>query len=238
MNTNTNSIVFTSDTAWISGKFLINCLGLSNGAVLQDTALAEQQLDGMLTPEMKFNELMSRLDNVGSQWLDLGLGCALLFGDDLNNPDRHVIDRLSNSDKLFFLVRNNLAELERGLGNWTNPKLIMFINETDFARWGWGNVDNVLFTERLPAHLTHMTPDHVLDVIINQSVVENQNNQLFEKLVPNSFTWDCDDYLDKSKFLVSMRNCYEFLNLTDFDENLIGPFYDKYMATLDKLRLP
>jgi hypothetical protein len=178
MNTNTNSIVFTSDTAWISGKFLINCLGLSNGAVLQDAALAEQQLDGMLTPEMKFDRLMSRLDNVGSQWPDLRLGCALLFGEDLNNPDNLVIDRLSNSDKLFFLVRNNLAELEKGLDNWTNPKLIMFKNETDFARWGWGNLDNVLFKERLPAYLTHMTPDDVFDIIINQIIVEQQNNQL------------------------------------------------------------
>jgi hypothetical protein len=237
MNTNTNHIVFAAYSAYAGGKFLINCLGLSNGAVLQDATLAEKQLDGLLTPEMKFNELMSRLDNVGSQWLDIGLGCALLFGEDINNPDKPVVGRLTNSDKLFFVVRHSIAELEKGLDTWTTPKLIMFKNGANFARWRWGDVDNPLFTERLPDHLKHMTPDDMLDVIVNQAIAEEQNNQVFARLFPNAFTWDSDDYFDKTKFLASMRTCYEFFNLTDFNEDLIGPFYDKYMAALDRLRL-
>ena len=50
---NTNNIVIVFYPRFAGGKFLINCLGLSDDAVFQNAKLAENQLNGKFTIDNK-----------------------------------------------------------------------------------------------------------------------------------------------------------------------------------------
>lgn len=56
------------------GKFLANCLGLSQRVMLQDIELVKQQLRNDLPPVQKFKLLTARMPNKSPQWRDLELG--------------------------------------------------------------------------------------------------------------------------------------------------------------------
>ena len=83
INFDTNNIVIVSYPANAGGKFLINCLGISDLAVFQDATLAEQQLDGKLSIDDKIEYLSNTVINsTKNNWNDLHLGCIQLFGVD------------------------------------------------------------------------------------------------------------------------------------------------------------
>jgi len=56
------------------GKFLLNCIGMSKGCVLQDKALLDCNY------QSAWEEIQSRFPTPGSKWNDLNLGCLQLFG--------------------------------------------------------------------------------------------------------------------------------------------------------------
>ena len=77
---NTNRLIIVCYPRGAGGKFLINALGLSNGAVFQDNDLAMQQLSKLFTPEDKLAYIQTQVELITDQWTDLNLGCYQLFG--------------------------------------------------------------------------------------------------------------------------------------------------------------
>ncbi len=75
MNYETNKIIFVCYPPGAGGKFLINCLGVSNHAVLQHQDLIHY------TQEQKKTFLINKIKGHSGPWNDLGLGCNELFGD-------------------------------------------------------------------------------------------------------------------------------------------------------------
>lgn len=99
---------------WGNGKFIINCLGLSNHVVLQDKGLARQQIDGCLTPDQKLEELLGRLqlENKDKEWEDLGLGCIQLFNFNASKSWKHchMSDEAKEADQkgfICFIIAHN-----------------------------------------------------------------------------------------------------------------------------------
>ena len=130
-------VYYPEDTG---GKFLINCLGLSNQAVFQDNILAKLQINGLFTPENKISLLLSRLKERKNHWDDLQLGCTNLFqGDDEfknhNFTNGNFIKNIDSTIKIiiekklfFFIVAHNEYVLKNILYVWPNARIIYFTN--------------------------------------------------------------------------------------------------------------
>ena len=116
------------------GKFLINCLGLSNQVVLQDNKLAELQVNKLLPPAEKFSILLDKLNNVTDTWLDLNLGCSQLFRQAYFAPygKMTVLDpviKLVIEKKLHLcLVAHDDQLFQSLLTTWPNAKIIYLTN--------------------------------------------------------------------------------------------------------------
>jgi hypothetical protein len=199
------------------GKFLFNCLGLSNQAYLQDINLVRQQRSGQLTPQNKLNLLIDRLNSVEDTWNDLYLGCRELFGYGSNlNPGQFdprqfhpEISQLASGDKLFFVVAHTIKTFKILINIWPNAKIIYFDKCEKFIRWR---------CNRIPSPL---------------SFNSTECNYITQY---NPIIWNSDTYLDRENFFVNIKWVYNQLGLDDFNLTLIEPFYDKYINILGKIK--
>lgn len=149
----TDKIVVVAYPAYSGGKFLINCLGLSDNAILQHKDFIDY------TIAEKWNEIKTQLaiaDHNG-EWADLGMGCAQLFGDDPLNPDtfNEEIDRVSNSGRYFFIAAHFRHILQRVLEIWPNAQIISYFNGKDFVNSRdpvpyEGDIDTQQFNNTIP----------------------------------------------------------------------------------------
>ena len=137
---NTDKCVLVNYAGGSGGKFLINCLGLSNGALLQDGNLLH------LSSKQKFDLIINRLNQTSDTWTDLDLGSGSLLGMERQDLwvikyfkkysslfDSNFLKDIDCTNKLFFLCTYNQAELilTKKL-IWPNAKIINFINVEDF----------------------------------------------------------------------------------------------------------
>jgi hypothetical protein len=148
-----NQIDFNSDRmiifyypAYAGGKFLINCLGLSNSVVFQDEWLARDQIEGNFPADIKINFLKNRFDEINNKWKDMGLGCGQLFA--LNQSEYHnytpetasnmpfstIIKQLIEKNWYFCTVAHGDVELAKYLEFWKNAIIVVFENFTEFIR--------------------------------------------------------------------------------------------------------
>ena len=145
MNYETNKIVFVCYPPGAGGKFLINCLGLSDSAVLQHQNLIN------LTKEQKQKYLFNQITNYKKTdaWGDLGLGCNQLLGDleltgtlehgailgmlEVGLPFNDTGIKLSNqTNKDFFYVCHDEDVRATNMKVFPNAKQIHFINNKEF----------------------------------------------------------------------------------------------------------
>lgn len=178
--------------AGAGGKFLINCLGMSRYAVLQDHRLAQRQLDGDLSSWDKYQDLIARIQNTGDNWQDLGLGDGALFVDldyeqksylDASNFSWHpVIRRLADSRLEFFTGANTYNKLDRILKVWPKSKVLFVVNPDNFLttvrpryhyRESWTIWRNIR-GDSWPQHPPYFKDDLLS---ISQSVLQELKNQ-------------------------------------------------------------
>jgi hypothetical protein len=208
------NIVIGMYTRNSGGKFLFNCLGLSNRAYLQDIELVRQQLSGQLTPHDKFNLLIDRLNSVQDTWNDLSLGCQQLFGQALASqfrPDTFYpeIGQLASGNKLFFVIAHDTNQFKTLIKIWPNATIIYFDKCDKFITWRDNNLrENRSFNSTVRDYMAQYNP----------------------------IVWNSDTYLDRKNFFVNLELLYNRLGLDDFNLALIEPFYDRYINTLAKIK--
>ena len=112
-NYNTDKLVIIAYAVGAGGKFLANCLGISESACLQDWDLYE------LTSTEKKQLLLNRLESTPKgTWSDLDLGCWQMFEksiDGMTAEEIHSIEwkfsgvvDISNSDKYYFQTTHDI----------------------------------------------------------------------------------------------------------------------------------
>lgn len=142
----TDRLVIVQYPAGSGGKFLMNCLGLSNDVFLQDINLAIEQIQGNLSPQKKLDLLIERMSASKNSWTDLNMGCFSFFGVYLtiesteclypelaygmqwNKQLREVYD----SGKIFFIVSQTARTTRWFKQIWPNAKIINFYNTQPF----------------------------------------------------------------------------------------------------------
>lgn len=249
---NTSNIIIAYYPPNAGGKFLLNCIGLSQGVVLQDSDLATKQLDGQLSSDDKFHLLLERLDytkNIEKQWADFYLGCFQLFGKDYN-PDKipsDIINRLISSDMLFPIVAHGINALNSLSKRWPNAKIIRLVNETNFIKimrpayyhdtiqWyqdnishlqiSWNNIRDNSWHELPPTSLTEYY--NLPSFIIEED--HNMHNDVILKLV--------QDYEHGQTKLIHNSvewNCDWFLNSNTFVQEIINLYSHFNLTDIDQ----
>lgn len=123
-----SNLIAVAYPGYSGGKFLINCLGLSDACCLQHADLLH------LSPDEKFRYLTKRLDkiiNKKTAWDDLGLGDWQLFGWPV---DYHAVSRLPK-DKFCFAVAHESDRLTKIINCHPDAHRIYFVNNQRFINW-------------------------------------------------------------------------------------------------------
>jgi len=214
-NQNSNSSVLIMYPPGAGGKFLTNCLALSNQAYLQHKDLIRQQLDGNLSPVDKLNYLESvlNLHAITKSWNDFDVGeRQMYFGNRWSGPDpTPEIVAISNGPGLFFHGCHDMEVYQQSNVLWPNSKKIYFTNTKNFIAWRrFGHSKN--------------------------RVSFSQTDTDFFLSMPDIILWDTDNFLDHNKFIENLKLLYDTLCLDDFDEELNSRFYKIYIKTLEKLK--
>lgn len=202
------------------GKFLINCLGLSDDCYLRDNNMVAQQLDKKLSPADKLSLLIEKLDQT-ILWNDFGMKDIELFvySDDPLFKFSSVVSRISYEKKYFFYVAHDYSKYVRLKQIWPNAKIIYFNCTDKFINWRLGLDPSVDRT-----HYLSLSQDFPVNY-----------EQLFD-LDHTTIYWNANWYLDEVKFLEQIKKIYNILHLNDFNLEFIKIFRSKYLDTLVRIQ--
>lgn len=139
MNRQYSNIVLIHYEIGSGGKFLLNCLGLSDDAVFYSAALAEKQLQGNFTLNDKINYLNHYLNEakITKIWNDFGLGCYNMYEfthdqtkykDDFEEGTE-ILNDLHSSSIPFADMKHKFHKVFTPLTT-SNPKVIFFISHS------------------------------------------------------------------------------------------------------------
>jgi len=142
INFNSNKIIIVCFPEGAGGKFLINCLGLSNSCVFQHAELANLQLDGNFTLQDKLAYLHDKLNNMTEIWNDLDLHTPYLFGinagEHMNKSTvdisyNSIIETITNLNQHYlFITSHEIEYAESCINIWPNAQIILFENAKKF----------------------------------------------------------------------------------------------------------
>lgn len=245
VNFNTTNVVIAYYPRQSGGKFLLNCLGLSNQMVLQDHTIAQKQLDNKLTQQDIFDLLIGRTrnsKNVDKFWGDLDLGCGKLFGtDSLDYNSFHpIIDQLSKSNFLFPVIIHNFNLLTELCKIWPNAKILHLINEGNFIQKYRPNWQSVCTHDQTKIDITwnairgeswpECSPKSVEEYNKLPEFIKKEDQQLHSHAILN-LTTDYSRTIDKLLNNDTVRwDCDWFLDLNTFQQE-IKNLYAQFRVT-------
>lgn len=255
INFDTKNLVIVAYPPGAGGKFLINCLGLSGDAVLQDATLAGLDLDGKLTTDDKFNILKNKISysQQTKEWNDLNLGCEQLFGK--FNPGHPVIFRpimapLSQANRLFFLVAHNLEMLEYYKNKWKNAKIIKFDTPREFVELRqnyiqrcWDNIRDPGWPVKSPRStadfgaLAHAIQEEIMNEFPSYLTMLNQPVNTYDEIAVSEalsvYHWDTNWYLSEQRTVEEIEKLYSVMSLGNFNKEYITNYYKIWMSALE-----
>lgn len=212
------------------GKFLINCLSLSDRCVFARSDLVQKQLRHELDYQDKLAYLQRRLAQSASDhtWNDLDLGCFQMFGLPVHsfafaNADLHfllekyadpVMHDLSASGLKWFMTVHDTGDLRHYVRYWSNCKVIILMNVEPLLRLRKQWVDR---------------PSHQFFHEVFALDTEQIQQQLAADRV---FAWDCNWYLDQEHFLYHLGRCATWLDLDLTDSEGLSWYRETWLTTI------
>jgi hypothetical protein len=260
----TNNLLFAYYPRGAGGKFLLNCIGLSDHSVLQARSLVVKQLENNFNQDQKFNWLLEKIEysKKTKQWNDLGLGCADLFGR-FGQPYYPEIDILSNSHLIFSKVAHNFNVLLDSIKTWPNAKILQLENchnfisayrphyllnsagpDPDTLSLTWKNIRDQSWPVNHPTTLEEYNQldlkiRHEDQYVHNHSILQEiiTYNQLDYRLLQNInvIKWNCDWFFDCDVCVDQLSTVYQKLCLPDFDQKKIKAYFLAWIDCLDTI---
>lgn len=251
INFSSDRMVIVCFAPFAGGKFLINSLGLSTGAVFQDAVLAQQDLAGQLSSADKFTILKTRLQQVpDDHWNDLNFGDRELFGPDYKNP---IVPRLSRGQKYFFSVAHNYDVFCKIYQYWPRAKLIIFKNSHEFIEHRLQLKRNYHW-QLIRAEQWPLTPPNNTDEFKQlDPVIQEEINKRFIgfadliKLTPERFNdsiekvdaqgiyhWDNRLYFNPLATVDNIKQLYQWLDLPDFNKEFVSEYHGLWASELTR----
>ena len=209
--------------AGAGGKFLINCLGLSDGVLFQDYVLATNQINGKFSPSDKINLILQRVNNQLAHWNDLNLGLNTRFHYHsetkyMSEEEVNQINLQTNSDNVKMIAESNkvcvvgtcrLSGLYNFVKEWKSPAVIMFNNCDDFVM-----------------RRNTTTPSSNEDIFLPA---------IIEMVPTDSFVyWDNENYFNERDTIEGIHNLYKRFKLPSFNEGYVVSYYRAWIKAIFK----
>lgn len=229
----TDKLVIACYPPQAGGKFLINCLGLSDDCLLQSAELSQKQISRQLSQQDKLDYFLLKLSEVEDEWNDLDLGCHHFFsvGNDsyLENGDGltfgSLVDEVSNSGShYFFLVSHFAIYLRAYLSVWKNPTILRLKNTYPFI-----NYYKRAYKHREEKMWKIWTPEL-------ESQYDERVNAVLDETSARVIEWDTAWYLDKERTLDEIKVLYEKFELSGYNRSVLSQYYDGWIGVITKLR--
>ena len=237
-NFNTSNLVVFQFPRYAGGKFVINCLGLSDNMVLQSRSLAQRQVDGTISLEDKKKYIIEHLswEDAADGWADLSLGDAELFVSDAGTRRDEAIsslafgkqhDRINDTVKflsqqedrhLLFPIIKHTATIHRE--RHPNAKVIQWKNNGDFVK----TRTSLLPDDRMPRDEEQW--NNVANEIPDSFKEKFGQNATFVLQKEADFLWDTNWFNSVEETLDAVHSLYNFLSLTDWDK--VKEFVEEY----------
>ncbi len=265
INFDTDKLIILYYPPWAGGKFLANCIGLSNSAFFQSAYLVEKQLENNFSIEDKKNYLLSQISEVNNEWNDLNLNCKRLFGVNYFSIDQNIIvdkkiknlfnfnevvEKISSNNKYFFRATHTYKELKIDKEFWPNAKIIYFYNYDNFITHYRPNF-KPKFDKESRYQLVRGAdwPKHYpeLDLYLNLSAyIKKDIGYYFEEFLTVDtiknisdciiYKWNTDNYLSFDQTYFGLTEIYKILGISDVDKQTIKSYYDSWINKLTELK--
>lgn len=226
INFDTDHVIHLYFPAFAGGKFLTNTLSLSRHSIIADLRFAEQDLAYQTFDnnfyQFKLNSILTFLPSVEDRhnWRSYEFREWQLNGIDSkdyatktveqikNHKFNPIIKKIIDSKRTFFFLSHYYDETVGFKQVWPNAKIITMVNWNKFIALAGSfkrssGEDNLAHLDFLLDHSTTLPfPSLIFDV--DHSIFSRDN------------------------FLRSIKLLYQALEWDDFQENLVGHYYDAY----------
>lgn len=202
------------------GRFLANCLGLSDQCVFTDGTLAELQLNNQFNSKDKFKYLINSLIETKSTWNDLNLYDKNWTGIDydihfnLTSEQlkkfkyKEVFSKLTEkNEKYLFLNTHSENELNTLVNVWPNSKVVSFSNTKLFNKIRNHRSDYFVFKG-------------VWDLLSLQDLIDIPYSKKQYQNMPDSIKNKVNTCLKDEKFLTELKKI--------LDDNLTSLSFREY----------
>ena len=218
---------------YVGGKFIANCLALSQHCLIQDKTLAEKDMS-LSTFDSDYYDF--KLDSVLKSipprdkmrnWSKYEFGCKELYGIDedfyMQNDLEQIRNHIKQSDifnairaskRSTCIVTHDYKSLKKYLQVYPNAKVIDFQN-FDYFR-------------RLSATLKDPRPEHIHDDDYHAG--KNFYLKVKNYYQLDSFSIDVDKtFLNWELFDEMMKRLYDYLQFDDYQPGLVKKFWEAYI---------
>ena len=208
------------------GRFLINCLGLSNDATFLCPRITKLQLLDKFPTEKKLKYLLARLKKCRDTkiWDELDLIDKTFWGisdhdfffrseeDIINYNYPEHISKCIDKGKYIFISTHEDEYIQKLRNCWGNCKYIVFKNENVFkdARNNMIDGDHKYF--------------RIKDKL-NLSSIKNINEGY-------DFMWDSSWYLSEGTTVKKVEELYDYFHISGFDATMISKYYNSWIDTI------
>ena len=214
-NYDTNNLIIFHYPNFAGGKFVMNCMGLSDNMVLQAQSLAQAQIDGNFSFDDKKEYILSHMkdeDITNGGWSDIGLGCCNLFGTSFELLE----DKIWTGNQ-----HESIGDTVRFLSSKRNNKwqFSLVCHSRNVTRL-FPNAKIVTFKNNIPmvCHRTSFLTDDRFT--LNGGWGEGINER------EPDFTWDTEWLYDVTATMNGIEELYNLFNLDGWEQ--AKPFVKEY----------
>jgi hypothetical protein len=256
----THNATVVNFTSFSGGKFVTNCLSLSQHACPQDPVAAKYLLTNPKDYDYRLKSILTTLPDKSQikLWRSFEFGDFQLYGSAFKKwtsgnatpKINHITTELCNSNLKFFIINHSMNPTNL-LQVWKNATVITLINSEKFQAVAMslknekiinaanlnGNYCKQKFELlRGPDWPDWTTFENAGYDISKFKNIDNSISQEIEQFYPlqsskNQVLFNIDACIfDVEKFLESMQALYLSLNFLDFRHDLVEKFYTKYIS--------
>lgn len=232
INPDYKNVLFIYWKSGAGGLFLANCLALSEKVYTLHPDL-----------QSKVEYLNNSLEKQDLFWSDIYLSPPIV---EYDTPE------YIHQNKYTIIFDHDPTSVKLHLKHWNNLDVIYFKNQDLFCkiRRLLKNHDGILTKdscEYIKKYDETIIPTSIskfksLDNNIQDKLKnifksdENLNSFCFVKNKKIFYIWDTNWYFSEECTIIKIQQIYEYLNLPDFNEDVIRCYYRKWISKLDELR--
>ena len=209
------------------GKFMANCLSLSDHGLFGHKEMTEAQLKGELSSDDKLNYLLGQIDEIekGVFWTDLNISDNKFFGFDKKDyidPWRGIsyhsyVKDVSYGDYKFFISSHFNPEVIEIKKIWKNANIILFTHPHGYVEKRAKNEPKIsVFYDRL---------------------VDYEDNIAEMRALPNVvYEFDVRKYESETETLDAIKDMYDILNIKGYDREKLAIYYNHWYNKIEEIK--